>query len=92
MSGWLPIATRGCLALDVLTFRRARAERIFLLDCHFLLRVKPDGDAEPIDIRSPTAESVRSWIREMEPHTLQILVAVGEDADAVRAAIEGRMQ
>ena len=92
MDPWLPIATRGCLALDVLTFRRAWSERIFIWECNFLLRLKPDGDAEPIDMRSPTAELVRTFIKEMEPHTLRILVADGEDADAVRAAIDGSLQ
>lgn len=89
---WLPICTKGCFALDVLTFERAFAEDILLLTGEYLLRLKPDGDAEPTDMQALTAESVRSFIRDMEPHTLQFLVADGESVDSVRAAIEGKLQ
>jgi hypothetical protein len=46
----------------------------------------PDGDDERILCWSPDEHSVRSWIREMEPHSLEILVADSENKEAIAAA------
>ena len=88
---WKPVANRGELALEVLTRRRALAEGVFLGECDFLLRLKPDGYAEHIDIKTPNARSVQSFIQEMAPHRIEIFVSPHEDADAVRAAISGQV-
>jgi len=88
---WLPIATRGCLALDVLTKRRAHGEDIGLGGCEYLLRLRPDGDSSPIDMRCATGEAARLFIAEMQPHTLRLLLAPDEDKGAAIARIEGRV-
>jgi hypothetical protein len=100
---WVRVADRGRVDLHVLTVRRARAEGIvgevngedFVTvrgtRCKFLLSMLADGQSERTLCWSTDEQSVREWIRDMEPHSLQILVADGEDQQAIAAALRGEV-
>ena len=100
---WVRVADRGRVDLHVLTVRRARAEGIVgeVNDedsvivrgtrCRFLLAMLADGQSERILCWSTDEQSVREWIRDMEPRSLQILVADGEDKEAIAAALRGEV-
>jgi hypothetical protein len=101
---WRPVATKGCLTLDVLTARRTLTElagddRKDVTSCHiecegerfdYLLRFTPD-DSEPVMALTKDAASVRSFIREMEPRSVQVLVGAGEDEFAAGAVLRGEV-
>src|SRR5262245_25322137 len=59
---------------------------------HYLLRLKPDGDSDPVLMFTPGAASVREFIKNMEPHSVTYLVDETENEETVRARIEGRLQ
>jgi len=90
---WAPLCTRGCLVLDVLTFKRAFQEFILLHPgCAFLLRLHPDGDDEPTDMSTRDYVSVASFIKEMAPRDVRVFVGEGEDAELVRQRLGAKLQ
>jgi hypothetical protein len=57
----------------------------------YVVRYLADGASEPTLMLMQDAPSVRSFIEDMQPRSVQILVAEGESEDAVIAAIHGQI-
>lgn len=94
-NGWKPIAQRGHLALIVLT--RAAAARKFaglaaLHDDMALLSIlMPDASDSATPLQHLSVDSARSFISEMQPHTLDVLGDFGEDVTALRASLHAAL-
>ena len=109
MNPWgAPLATKGCIALDVFTLTRALSEGLLgpPVECDRVESLRDDARGEtfkfilhikpdgsdPFPMLTANEASVRLFISEMAPHTLRILVDAGESEESVRAAIEGKLQ
>jgi hypothetical protein len=103
---WQPLVTRGFLTLDVLTARRALEDGLLgpsefenVQSVHFevdgerynyMLRYTPDG-SDPVMMLTKNAASVRTFINEMAPRTVQVLVGENEDEFAVNSVLRGEV-
>jgi hypothetical protein len=100
---WKPVLTRGNFAFEIFT-PRAFAEiapdlvpegKWSFFECRnqrfdYMTRYTPDGEA-PTFMLMRDAQSVREFIRDMEPHAVQVKVAEGEDQFAVEATLRGEV-
>lgn len=100
---WKPVATRGAFAAHVMTIRHARSQgfigevnyedsvEVRGTRCRFLVSTLADGEEERHLCWFTDEHSVREWLREMQPHTLEFLVGDDESAEVVAAAIDGKV-
>ena len=75
---WECRATRGEHSVTVLTALRAfgiTSVAVRGTPCKFLVRILADGDTEHFEVLCPDEKSVRTWLEDMSPHTLEILVS-----------------
>ena len=81
---WEPACTKGFLSAAIFTARRLEEQGVTPKRA-FLIVVMPDN-SEPFSMWSPSLDSVASFVKEMEPRTLECHCAGradGEDADEI---------
>ena len=87
---WECRATRGEHSVQIVTAWRAFGKPSVTVrgtSCRFVLRIRQDGDADAFEVLCPDEKSVRTWLEDMSPHTLEVSVAPNEDVELVTAAI-----
>lgn len=88
-----PIARRGELAMIVLT--RAAAVRKFGLfvdiDAVLVSILIPDGAESATPLQHHSADAARTFITEMQPHTLDVVGDFGENVSALNASLRAAL-
>ena len=89
-NGWKPVAHCGEFALIVMSLERARLAFIpFCADAALVGELRPD-DGPPLHVSYGSLEAMRSFIEQMQPRTLTVEVAPGEDSAALQDRLIGR--
>ncbi len=86
---WLPVATKGCLNVTVLSRGKARTQGILLMPGYdYLLCLYPDGDDEPLYVNSRSLATVLAFLYEMEPRSTTFEVDTPEVDKTLRQLSE----
>src|SRR5688572_12707379 len=90
---WLPVATKGCFSLVVMTRAKLvqdRAEIVLHPDCQVLGIIMPDDEGEWAPVSFLTLDTLAAFVAEMQPRRVRVACAPAEDAEKLLALIERR--